>query len=153
MVAVYEGSCYSCVRDNRGINVITKQAVKAFGKGFFSEGGIFYKPVGYDEIDHIYSTKYVVTYDTGIENVPVEWEVELYNGKLLLRYKGGLLPGWQVENKNVCIRCVEPSDIASAKEIKMYKKKDGVRLDRFYIVESQVEPEELPDLLFRLYNM
>lgn len=91
-------------------------------------GNIYYREITEDELSDIYDIKFEVCYDTGLDKVPVLWAVtidSLVGEEVRLRFSEGILPGWEVEEKNVCTKLIEMNDITMAKAIYTYKKRDG----------------------------
>lgn len=127
MVAVYSGIEYKYISDRRSKEIITQQVTKT-DSTFCKDKGIYYKFVNEVDLTDIYSVEFFVFFDSHLEGVPTWWKVtnaDLIDDKIKIRFALGILPNWDVEEKNVCTRLVNFEDISNAKVKYTFRKKDG----------------------------
>jgi hypothetical protein len=145
MIAKYNNEYYLYICNRRTKEIITRQKIKT-DNTFVSDDCVFYKQINSDDIEDLFDVKFFVSCDSGIANTPTEWEIgpdEIKGDQILLRFADGILPGWKVEEKNVCTKCIGVEDVLSAKEVRSYKRKDYVTLLSENIKERTVESEDL----------
>lgn len=157
MIAKYNDLYYSFVKGRRNCELLTNHREKAVG-GFSQDKSIFYKVIDIQDsqLTDIFDLELWVLYNTELLNVPVEWKIgldrEYYcDGKLLLRYTEGILPGWKTEEKNVCAITVDPMDLLGAKAMYKYTKKAGSLLEDKWVDCKQISVWELLNL-HKKYN-
>ena len=131
MIAKYNEKYYFYVCNKKISNIVTRKSYKA-DKDFTFDEGVYYRKVDPDELTDVFEVSYWVAYDTGIVNLPKEWEVgktsrDINGDTILIRYSNGLIPNWKAEEKDVCVNYIKKSDITAAKIVKSYSKKDGVQ--------------------------
>ena len=89
---------------------------------------------------------FYVIYDTHLDKVPKEWRINIGNSAIkedsvYLLFAEGILPGWKVEDKNVCSTYIKNEDISQAWTIKES------------IITNNVEKEKVdPDDLYSMYR-
>ena len=66
--------------------------------------------------------------------------------KVRLRFAEGYLPGWEVEEKGVCVKEIELEDVLDSKIIYKYIKREGIKLESPYIEEKNISKEELKSM-------
>ena len=106
MIAVYKGNKYKFVLNKRRKGIITRCVQKTDGS-FFKENDIYYKPVDEKDLSDIYAVEFYVFFDTGFKDVSTWWkitEADLLDNKVKLRFAEGILPGWDIEERNVAQR-------------------------------------------------
>lgn len=139
MIAKYMGYEYTYISNRRSKEIVTSQKVKIDGS-FNSEKRYYYKKVSEDDLTDIYNIEFWVTYKSGLKDVPITWILGseakvIVDNKIQLVFAEGILPGWDIVEKNVCSKWVELSDISEAKMVTVYKKKNGI------ICEPRVQEE------------
>ena len=127
MFAKYKENIYILSSNSRKKEIITRIQQKA-DDDFIKDGSIFFKPITEDELSDIFSVDICINYDANLPNTPNKWSVdlsdsELDNNSFLLRFTEGLLPGWEVEDKNVCTKRIHFDEITDAGIIYRYSKK------------------------------
>ena len=106
MIAKYMGYEYAYISNRRSKEIVTSQKVKIDGS-FNSEKGFYYKKVSEDDLTDIYNIEFCVTYKSGLKDVPITWILEneakvIVDNKIQLVFAEGILPGWDIVEKNVC---------------------------------------------------
>lgn len=149
MIAKYIDTHYLFLqRADNTSELITYNQSKAI-KGFEKSNDIFYKPVELSDnnLNEIFDITAVVFYDTELNDVPTEWILSLNNdisnSGFLLRFAKGILPGWNIEEKNVCTLEIGAESIKNARLIYKYIKKNGECLKQPLIEEKTVTADEL----------
>lgn len=146
MIAKYNGCYYRYVFNPKKkiSNVVTKQENKA-GTDFIYEDGFYFKSVAFEDLEEVFDIKYIVFYDAKIPQVSSEWEVITNDKKddtILIRFSNGILPGWNTEENNVCTKRISFNDIHGAKEIRIYRRKNGQTLDTLFTEETRLNKED-----------
>lgn len=147
MLAKYNDNLYFYTANKKEKNIITKNPKKA-DEDFKKEEDIFYKGVSEDELTDIFSVELCIDYNTGLPNTPLHWLVsvnEIKNDKVLLRFSEGILPGWNIEEKNVCIKYIDLNEIEGAKIVYRYKKRNAMTCVPPQRVENRISASEIID--------
>lgn len=127
MVAVYKGNKYKFVSNKRRKGIITR-CVQKTDNTFLKENDIYYKPIDKKDLSDIYATEFYIFFDAGLKGVSSWWKVseaDLSDGKVKLRFAEGILPGWNIEEKNVCTNEIEFNEIPYAKVKFVFTKING----------------------------
>ena len=139
MIAKYEEQYYYYIKNKN--NIITNFKEKT-DENFIKEDNLFYKHIDPEDLSEIFDVKFIIKYDTGLENISPFWEVGgLKNNKFLIRYSNGCLPGWTIEENNICIKYIDSTKIEEMKEIKTYTKKDNILLNEPLVEEIIIKSE------------
>ena len=150
MLAKYNDILYSYIANKREKNIITRNPKKV-DKDFKKEGNIFYKSIiSEDELSDIFSVGLLINFNTGLPNTPLHWLVavdEIKDNKILLRFSKGILPGWDIEEKNVCIKYIDLNEIEDAKIVYLYKKRNGLVCIPPQRVENRIPKSEIIDII------
>lgn len=123
MIAEYKGKQYKIVKDGKSWELVSKNP-DCVKDGFVKDGKLFYKSVNdLSQVDDVYDMWVMVEYDTHLEKVNKTWRLEItkefFTGnEVKLLFGEGILPGWKVEDKNVCSKYVNVCDISTAFIIK-----------------------------------
>ena len=123
MIAVYKGTQYKIIKDGKRWELISKKP-NSIEAGFTKGGDLFYKSIdNLTLLDDIYDMWIMVVYDTHFDKVSKQWRLEItkeffMDNKVKLLFGEGLLPGWTVEDKNVCSKYVDISEISDAYIVK-----------------------------------
>jgi hypothetical protein len=146
MFADYKGKQYKIVREEGKWNLISMNP-DSEKYGFEKDEDIYYKEFDdISEFDDVYELTFFVLYDTHLDKVPTEWSLNLSNGffkedSVKLLFAEGILPGWKVEDKNVCSTYIKNEDISQAWTIKES------------IITNSVEKEIVnPNELYSMYR-
>lgn len=147
MIAKYNGRYYYYILNKHVSNIITEQKSKA-GDDFIYEDGVYYKKIEFESLEEVFDIKYIVFYDSKISGVSLEWEIsnnykETDGDSVLIRFSNGILPGWSVEENNVCIKYVSANDIIGAKEVRIYRRKNRQTLDKPTTEEKLIDKRDL----------
>ena len=131
-IAQYKGMYYIYNSNKRTCSIVTTRNEKIHD-GFIFEDGAFFKSIQENDVQEIFEIYYRIKYDAGVKGVSTEWDVgcgiqDINNDKILIRYSNGVLPGWNIEEKNVCIKYVDKEDIEYGEVIKIFHRKNGVTL-------------------------
>lgn len=152
MIAKYNGELYEIVRNGEKYQIITYQDNKA-SQGFTKHKDLYFKTVSDDDImlTDIFDVEFCVYYNTGLPSVQSEWRISLggesiKDEKVRLRFAEGYLPGWEVEEKGVCVKEIELEDVLDSKIIYKYIKREGIKLESPYIEEKNISKEELKSM-------
>lgn len=140
MIAIYNGLKYKYLSSRRIKEIVTRCAMKT-DNTFCEDGDIFYKEVEEEELSDIYITDFMVRYDIGYSRTPEWWKVtynDLYENAIKIRFVEGILPNWDIEEKNVCTTLVPFQNIRETKIMYTYRKKDGKDVDNI-VVEEKAE--------------
>lgn len=127
MVAVYKGNKYKFVSNKRRKGIITR-CVQKTDNTFLKENDIYYKPIDKKDLSDIYATEFYIFFDAGLKGVSSWWKVseaDLSDDKVKLRFAEGILPGWNIEEKNVCTNEINFNEIQYAKVKFEFKKING----------------------------
>lgn len=127
MVAVYKGNKYKFVSNKRRKGIITRCVQKTDGS-FLKENDTYYKSVDEKDLSDIYTVEFYVFFDTGLKDVSAWWKVteaDLSDDKVKLRFAEGILPGWNIEEKNVCTNEIDFNEISCAKVEFVFEKING----------------------------
>lgn len=157
MIARYNNMYYRISKGRAGHELLTMIKEKA-QVGFQYDRSVFYKKVDLSDnrLSDIFNLDIWVHYDTGIPNVPVEWKIDIdtnifIEGTLFLRFVDGILPGWNIEEKNVSYTKISINDIIGVRAVYTYLKKDGNLLSSPISHEIPMESEGLLEL-YRKYH-
>lgn len=147
MLANYNGKTYWYISSRRKKEIVTRTPDKA-ENDFKRDNDLFFKNISEEELIDIFDVEFWVEYDANLPNTPLMWKIsnensELENGKIMLRFAEGILPEWEIEEKNVCVKHIEVSEVRNAKVIYVYKKKDGKELDTPQKEEINLSLDEL----------
>lgn len=127
MVAIYKNNKYKFVSNKRRKGIITRCVQKTDGS-FLKENDMYYKSVDEKDLSDIYMVEFYVFFDTGLKDVSSWWkitEADLSDNKIKLRFAEGILPGWNIEEKNVCTNKINFNEIPYAKVKLEFKKING----------------------------
>lgn len=147
MFAQYNGYCYGYISNIRNKEIITRQEYKT-DSGFTKDGDLYVKNVQEIDLSDIYNVAIWVSYDTNIPNTPKEWRLICSKSTVsdegaLLIFAEGILPGWDVIDKNVCSKRVLLSDLLDAKVVYTYRKKDDTLFEQSVTEETIIDVTEL----------
>lgn len=150
MIAKYMDCEYTYVSNRRSKEIITSQKEK-IKDGFISGNGMYYKTVDENDLTDIYSVKFFVNYKTGLDEVSDWWELGdelnvISDNQVKLVFAKGILPNWNIVDKNVCSTLIPLDNISEAKMVISYKKRAGIILDKLVNEERVVSLEELKQL-------
>lgn len=141
---------YTYISNRRCKEIITtkKEKVK---DDFTSGNGIYYKTVDEKDLTDIYSVEFWVKYKTEFEGVSNWWKLGseqnvIENNKVQLIFAEGILPDWNIVDKNVCSTLIPLGEISAAKMVVSYKKRNGVDLEERISEEKIISIEELKQL-------
>lgn len=89
-----------------------------------------------------------MTYHTNIPGTPTQWKLGsdnsmISNNEVALIFAEGILPGWDILEKNVCCKTVLLSEVSSAKVVLTYKKKAGKILENRLVEEISIDTRDL----------
>ena len=161
MFADYKGKQYKIVREGEKWELISRNP-DSEKNGFVKAGRIYYR-----SFDDVYELAFYVIYDTHLDKVPKEWRINIGNSAIkedsvYLLFAEGILPGWKVEDKNVCSTYIKNEDISQAWTIKesiiTNNDGDGVVYETnergaYYVIEKYASEEAaIEGLLFELRN-
>lgn len=144
MIAVYNGLQYRYTSNKRAKEISTKHKEKT-DRSFLNNNGLYYKSVSEDDLSDIYAVTFMVFYDFKLDGVPNWWEIsdtDIVGKQLKIRFAAGILPNWNVEDKNVCTTLVRAAHITKAKIRITYRKRNGKAADNL-IVERQIDVSSL----------
>ena len=132
-IAMYKGLYYVYISNKKAKGILTTHSEEAPNE-YRCKNGEQFLGMQDNELSEIFEIRYKVKYNTGIPGVPFEWGVgsgmEDVNGDtILIRFSDGFLPGWDIEEKDVCLKYVNKNDIEFGEVIKTFYKKTGVLLD------------------------
>lgn len=150
MFAKYNDNLYFYVANKRKKEIITRNPRKV-NEDFRRDGNVFYKSVSENELIDIFNVELWVDFNTGLPNTPFHWQVgfdgrDYVNGKVLLRFSEGILPGWTTEEKNVCTKYIAINEIEGAKIVYLYKKRNAIACEPPQRVENIISISEIMDL-------
>ncbi len=153
MIARYNKRDYLYVANRRRKEIITTQLQKV-DMSFVHEGDLYFKEITEEELSDIYDVEFWVSYKTNIPNTPERWKLSnekatITKEGILLIFAEGILPGWDVVEKNVCSRRVDISEIFGARMVLVYKKKDGRICNERLIEERSIAVSELNEYFTR----
>lgn len=158
MIARYNNMYYRISKGRASYELLTMIKEKA-QVGFQYDKPMFYRKVDLSDngLSDVFNLDIWVHYDTGLPNVPVEWKIDIdtniyvEEGTLLLRFVEGILPGWNVEEKNVSYTKISINAILGVRAVYTYLKKEGNLLASSISHEIQMEREGLLEL-YRKYH-
>ena len=147
MFAQYNGYCYGYISNRRNKEIITRQEYKV-DSSFTKDGNLYVKNVQEADLSDIYNVAILVSYDTNIPNTPKEWRLicsksTVSDEGVLLIFAEGVLPEWDIIDKNVCSKRVPLSDLLDAKVVYTYRKKDGTVFEQSVTEETSIDVTEL----------
>lgn len=147
MFAQYNGCFYGYISNRRNKEIITRQEHKV-DSSFTKDGNLYVKNVQEVDLSDIYNVAILVSYDTNIPNTPKEWrlicsKLTISDQGVLLIFAEGVLPGWDIIDKNVCSKRVPLSDLLDAKVVYTYRKKDGTLFEQSVTEETSIDVTEL----------
>ena len=153
MIARYKKSEYLYVANRRRKEIITTKSQKA-DVSFVHEGNLYFKEILEEELSDIYDVEFWVSYKSDISHAPEQWKLSneksvITRAGILLIFAEGILPGWDVVEKNVCSRRVDISEISGARIVFIYKKKDGRTCNDRLIEERSIAVSELNEYFDR----
>ena len=144
MIAKYKDNNYRYINSGEGFEIITKRREKT-DSTFEKYRDVFHKVVKEDDdISAIFKVSIWIYYDIGFPGEPNYWRVTKENdgikdGKIKLIHDGKYLPGWDIVDKELCIKYIRYSEVTSCIIKFSYKKKNGIILNR-----TEEEKIELP---------
>ena len=154
MFAKYKENMYRFIRNPRTNKheIVTHFSEKSFAEFAFYKNGA-YKEVLLDETEltDIFDVKLWIKHDTEVEGFSKEWNVALdgygkpADGKIPILCNG-TPDGWEVVEKYVGRKYVDPQEIEGAWITYTYKKKNGVLLEEPVVVHENVSVEKLLEL-------
>ena len=155
MFAQYNGYCYGYISNIRNKEIITRQEQKV-DSSFTKDGDLYVKNVQETDLLDIYNVAIWVSYDANLPTTPKEWRLicsksTVSDKGVLLIFADGILPGWDVIDKNVCSKRVPLSDLVDAKVVYTYRKKDGTLFEQPVTEEMSIDVTEVTTYLDR-YN-
>ena len=149
------GCEYTYISNRRSKEIVTnlRENVK---EGFAFENGIYVKDVDESDLTDIYSVEFWVKYNTGFDHVSDWWKLGnkqnvVADNKVQLVFAEGILPNWNIVDKNVCSMWVPLDKILEAKMVIFYKKRAGITLEDRICEERIISMEDLKQL-YRGYN-
>ena len=147
MFAQYNGCFYGYISNRRNKEIITRQEHNV-DSSFTKDGNLYVKNVQEVDLSDIYNVAILVFYDTNIPNTPKEWRLicsksTISDQGVLLIFAEGILPGWDIIDKNVCSKRVPLSDLLDAKVVYTYRKKDGTLFEQSVTEETSIDVTEL----------
>lgn len=150
MLAKYKGRIYAYVSNSTNKVITTRQKGKA-DTDFKKDRDDFYKEVNEEDITDVFEVRYWAAYDAGLPDTPSLWIVQEEAGgiekeRIQLMFCNGILPGWEIEEKNVCTKFVEITEIKSTIVEYLYRKKDGKTLDSILREKIEVPVEKMIEL-------
>ncbi len=150
MIAKYMDCEYTYISNKRNKEIITSQKEK-IKDGFIYENGVYYKTVDENDLTDIYTVKFFVKYKTGFDKVSDWWELGdelnvISDNQVKLVFAKGILPNWNVVDKNICSTLISLDNISKAKMVISYQKCKGVVLDKLVNKERIISLEELKRL-------
>lgn len=151
MFAKYNGYDYLYIPSARKAEIITTDK-KKIDSSFAHNSNLYFKKIREEELSDIYNTEIWVTYHANIPDTPTQWKLGsdnsiISNNKVVLIFAEGILPGWDVLEKNVCCKAVLLSEVSSAKVVLSYKKKDSKVLERHLIEEISIDTSDLAECI------
>ena len=155
MFAQYNGYSYGYISNIRNKEIITRQEQKV-DSSFTKDGDLYVKNVQETDLLDIYNVAIWVSYDANLPTTPKEWRLICSKSTVsdkgaLLIFADGILPGWDVIDKNVCSKRVPLSDLVDAKVVYTYRKKDGTLFEQPVTEEMSIDVTEVTTYLDR-YN-
>lgn len=132
MFAEYKGKPYKIIKNGKQWELLSKKS-ESVNDGFERDGKLYYRTVhDIAELDDLYNIDISVMYDTGLEKVPTEWRLPINKEyftetSVKLVFVEGLLPGWNVEDKNVCSLYIDISKISKAWLVRHSKKNENIK--------------------------
>lgn len=153
MIARYKKCDYLYVANRRRKEIITTKSQKA-DVSFVHEGDLYFKEILEEELSDIYDVEFWVLYKSNILHIPEQWKLSneksvITKEGILLIFAEGILPGWDIMEKNVCSRRVNISEISGARMVLVYKKKDGRICNERLIEEKSIAVSELNEYFDR----
>jgi len=150
MIARYMGCEYTYISNRRSKEIVTSKREKV-KEGFASENGIYFKDVDESDLTDIYSVEFRVKYNTGFDRVSDWWKLGdeqnvVTDNKVQLVFAEGILPNWNIVDKNVCSMWVPLDKILEAKMVISYKKRAGIALEERICEERIISREDLKQL-------
>ncbi|EHL14789.1 hypothetical protein HMPREF9630_00832 [Peptoanaerobacter stomatis] len=153
MIARYNKCNYLYMSNRRKKEIITTKEQKT-DSSFTKEGNLYFKNILEEELSDIYDVEIWVSYNANIPNTPEQWKLGsdkyvISENGILLVFAEGILPGWNVIEKNVCSQRINLSEISSARVVFVYKKKDGKMLENHLVEEISIATSELNEYFER----
>ena len=150
MIAKYMDCEYTYVSNRRCKEIITSQKEK-IKEDFIFENGMYYKAVNENELTDIYSVNFFVKYETEFIGVSDWWKLGneqnvIIDNQVQLVFAEGILPNWNIVDKNVCSLLAPLDKILSAKMVISYRKRDGIVLEETINEERIISLKELKQL-------
>lgn len=147
MFAKYNGYDYLYVSNTRKTEIITTDKKKT-DSSFTRDSKIYFKKIREEELSDIYDAEIWLTYHTNIPGTPTQWKLGsdnsmISNNEVALIFAEGILPGWDILEKNVCCKTVLLSEVSSAKVVLTYKKKAGKILENRLVEEISIDTRDL----------
>lgn len=153
MIARYNKYDYLYIPNRRKKEIITTKEQK-IDYSFTKEGNLYFKNILEDELSDIYDVEIWVSYNANIPNTPEQWRLGsdkyvISENGILLVFAEGILPGWNIIEKNVCSKRINLSEISSARVIFRYKKKDWKMLENHPVEELSIATNKLNEYFER----
>lgn len=147
MIAEYKGNKYYYNTSSRRSELVTSDSRKADGS-FQKDGDLYFKPIEEKDLGSIFTVEFFAGYDSGLEGTDRSWHIidendVIKDGKVRLTFAKGILPGWDMIDKNVCEKYVSLDDITSFTEKITYKKCNGTVPDKPKVVIKQINRREI----------
>ena len=147
MFARYNNYDYIYMTSARKKEIMTTDKKKT-DSTFMHDNRLYFKEIHEEELSDIYEAEIWVTYHANIPDTPTQWKLGsnnpmISNNEVALVFAEGILPGWDVLEKNVCCKAVLLSEVSSAKVVLTYKKKDGKVLENRIIEEISIDTSDL----------
>ncbi len=147
MLAKYKEKIFVYILNRRKKEIITRHQEKA-DSDFQKDRDVYYRKIEEEELTDIFDVEFWASYDAGLPHTPSVWEIRsedggIANGKVMLRFAAGVLPGWELEDKNICRKYVDSSELRDAKVVYIYNKKDGKDMASPQRNELAVSVEEM----------
>lgn len=150
MIAKYMDCEYTYVSNRRSKEIVTSQKEK-IKEGFIFENGIYYKSVNENDLTDIYSISFFLKYNMEFIGVSDWWELGneqnvITDNQVQVVFAEGILPNWNIVDKNVCSLWISLDKISAAKMVVSYNKRDGIVLMKKINEERIISFEELKKL-------
>jgi hypothetical protein len=153
MIAEYNDKYYAYIADAGTSRIMTEQKDKT-DDGFIADNGIFFKDISYEDLTSVFNITFLVTYDTGFPSVSNKWNVEeILNNRLPLRFSGGILPGWQAEGSDSCVKYIGLDEVSFAREIFVFTRKNYITLEQPLRVENIIDVNSLVSRFHKSKNL
>lgn len=155
MIAKYNKYNYLYLSNRRTKEIITTKKQKT-DSSFRKEGNLYFKNISEDDLSDIYDVEIWVTYNANIPNTPKQWKLGndqsvISEKGILLVFSNGILPGWNIIEKNVCAKRVSLSKLSDVQVVFSYRKKDDKILENHIVEDFSIDVSDL-NKYFDEYN-